>query len=347
MLLDVDYTYNALNIYDTITMPDTIPRGELSVVSSYSLAPFTSIVTYNDVSRLLGNTTGYKVIYETLLLVKANNSLIVVRGINRSGLRSLANYNVIEGKDLNDSCLFCAWIGEGLAEKLGLHIGDNILVYSFFNNAPVKLRVEGILGIRGPYRYEAIVSLRTGQLLRGINDRSASIALIIGGRIPGAANTRRQGLMEYAFIVLRHLGRKPSLTRYGSASSAYLSRIGVPREALAITIVALITLLSIGSYVIGSSLFHSNRPAWILLHDIGVPLSTVKIGLIILLTIYVLIDAIVSILLQPVIIGLLHMSILNYPVTFNLDLQAEILITLLTIIFSILGVTVGRLNEQG
>lgn len=138
-------------IDSTYTLPDYIvyPKQSITphyiVLSSYSLAPFTSIFDTGKIEDKLIKVGGVnRTVYEVLAIVRYDSSNIIIRGLRRNDLRVVAGEYEFIGGGFNDNCTNCVWVGISLAQRLGISVNDTIIVYSPFTSSDHILVVKGI-----------------------------------------------------------------------------------------------------------------------------------------------------------------------------------------------------------
>lgn len=279
-LIDVLYT-----LPDYITEPRRAPTPYYLVLSSYSLAPFTSRIDGHALEETLRRLTGVeKVVYEVLALVEYHGTDIVVRGVRGEDLVIVAGSYKVLGRPFDDHCIGCVWPGSALARELGLHRGDVIVVYSPFTCSDYALRVEGVLHASGPLSYELVTNPATAMAIRGLGPGSTSIAIVFLDSLEGFERAVRllglpaaeKSMVGRALLALRSHGGGVSASAYESYTSMLLSRVRLSRSLLLALQAAVTLLLGLGFYTLGQSLVLGSSEELELLHELGLPLRSAR-----------------------------------------------------------------------
>lgn len=346
LIANISFLQAIYNLYDEVAFPQHHNSSNIIVVSGYSMAPFTSIISIEDIEKCLTNTSGVKrIVYEVLSIVNTSNSTVVVRGISRDDLRYLVNYSIVEGSDLIDECMHCVWISEELANRYNIDIGDYIIVHSLFTSSPYILEVKGILDLDGPYSHELIVPIELGRAIRGIGDDKASIAIIsldqyidksiILGRFNVASE--KVSLFERALIVLKYSGGRYSPTIYSSATEFYMARLGLHRDVFLIVSISIIFLMAMSSYIIGDMIVLTNRDNLSILYIIGLSKCKIKIVIIVLMLVTTMALFPIVSTASKYLFEIIGLKIMEYTLTSNVDILILIITFVSTYIFMVIG----------
>lgn len=258
--------------------PSSGPSRYYVVITSYSVAPFTSVVRGDFVEGRLEGVEGVlNVVYEVLAPVVLNGSVYVLRGIDSASLGIVAGNFSIVGGGFTDGCAGCVWVGESLAGELGIGPNDTVVVHSPFASSDFVLRVEGVLVTDSVLKYELVTNVVTAEAVRGVGTGTYSLAVVfVDGpdslaRVAEAFNVSlvSRGLLERALLALRFAG--PVFRPYflESLSDMYLSRFGLSRDLLASLLIATVSLLGIGFYVLGQAVATYALDRVALLHELG------------------------------------------------------------------------------
>lgn len=272
---------------DMLTPPSG-PSGYYVVVTSYSVAPFTSVIREGFVEERLGDVHGVvDVVYEVLAPVVIGRSVYVLRGVEARDLGTVAGEYAVIGEGLGDRCVGCVLVGEALARELGVGPNDTLVVYSPMASSDFVLIVKGVLVTNTVLRYELVTNVPTAEAVRGIGPGAYSLAIVF---TDGPASLRRvaeafnvslagRGLLERAFLALRIVGPRFRPYFLESLSDMYLSRFGLSRDMLVSVLIGTVGVLSIGFYILGQAvaLYASGRMT--LLHDLGLSIRYLRLCL--------------------------------------------------------------------
>ncbi len=266
------------------------------VITSYSVAPFTSVVRESFVKdRLAGVGNVVDVVYEVLAPVLVNGSVYILRGVDPADLGVVAgDYSVI-GRDFTSNCFGCVWVGESLARELGLGPNDTVVVHSPLASSDFVLRVKGVLVTDSVLRYEFVTNALMGEAVRGMGQGTYSFAVIFVdspeslSRVAEAFNISLvgKGLLERALLAIRFAGHRIRPYFLESLSDLYLSRFGLSRDLLTSLLIATMAVLGLGFYVLGQAVTSYATEKITLLHGLGLSTRYLRVcvaGLGVLLT---------------------------------------------------------------
>jgi len=287
ILMNAGFIESLYDLSSSIVYPSNPPTSHYIAVSSYSLAPFTSIVSMNAVDSILNSSGGTAVstIYEVLAPVEIGSRVLILRGISSGNLSAVAGSFSISGEEFSDSCMDCLWVGSGIAEELGLKVNDTVVLYSIMTSSPYLFKIKGIISSSSPLDWELLTNLDAARAVRGIEGSEASIALIFSsnesslGKIAEAfgASPEKSGILERALLALKYSGGNLSASAYESLSSFYLSRLGVSRSLLYAVLLSVLILLAIGFYYFGKAVAGSDPQALSILHEQGLSVKKMKL----------------------------------------------------------------------
>ncbi len=151
--------------------------GEDVIVVSYrgSRSAFTGIVPVYIALRL-GQAPGVLAVSpEVLAPVVVRGCPAVLRGVVPSRFLALQRLEAVSGRLLLDCDVFEAVVGVGLAGRLGIGVGDGILVFSAMRDVSIWLRVVGVFKSDTALDDEILSTVWVGRRLRGIGDSYVSL----------------------------------------------------------------------------------------------------------------------------------------------------------------------------
>lgn len=356
LIINISCLHTLYNLYDEIAFPRNYRDSNIVVVTGYSMAPFTSVISVEGVENCLNNVNGVRrVVYEVLSIASINGSSIVVRGLSRNDLRYLIDYSVVKGEDFTDDCMYCVWISSELANRYGLEVGDYVTVYSLFTSSPYVLRVKGILDLDKPYSYELIVPIELSRAIRGISERQASIAIVfLDPNIDKSVvlssfniSSERISLFERALVALKYSRGEISSSIYSSAAEFYMARLGLHRDVFLIVSISIMILMTMGSYIVGNMIVLVNRDNLSTLYTIGLPKYRIKAVIIALILVMIIVLFPIVLSLSRYLLGVIGLRIMEYPLTSDIDIFISFPVFLFTYIFTAIGVlTVTLIGEE-
>lgn len=282
---------------EEMVTPSSGPSQYYVVITSYSVAPFTSVVMERFIEERLAGVRGVVgVVYEVLAPVVLNGSVYILRGVDPADLSVVAgNYSVV-GRGFTSNCFGCVWVGESLARELRLGPNDTVILHSPLASSDFVLRVEGVLVTDSVLRYEFVTNVGMAEAVRGVGQSTYSLAVIfVDGpdslaRVAEAFNVSLagRGLLERALLAIRFAGHRLKPYFLESLSDLYLSRFGLSRDLLASLLVATLAVLGVGFYVLGQAVTSYATGRLALLHELGLSTRYLRVcvaGLGVLLTV--------------------------------------------------------------
>ena len=334
-----------------ITLTNIISPAQNNVLSIYSgsaSTPFTGLISREYEYRITSIEGVEKVWSELVVPCIVNDKPIIIRGVEENMLSEL-----VGDEDIGRSIIYNkAWIGEKAAEYLDIRTGEDIIVYSLFNNVPILLRITEIVELPEPYNNEIIVPLEVAQLLRGTNRNGVSLIKIIYDsekisydKILREANitlTSQGNIQLYLFEkALLLVSATPGKT-LATGSTNILGRLGFSKDLLTATSIAIMALLSYIVLLIGKYVVINNRTSFTVLQVIGMANSLLKKYLIIIYIPIVVFSTYLGVIISRYLIEKCNYYIFSYKIIPELD-SIQILSTIvLYVALFVLGVLLER-----
>lgn len=159
--------FTFLGIYNGLTSYVGEEKDIVAIYGSVGRTPFSGLVpTYlaermNSVNGVLASSP------EVIAPSVIKGQSIFIRGIVPEGFSKLNALTVVEGDTLNLTDVNSVIVGNALSEKLGLKVGDKVLVLGVLAEQYAELQVKGIYASHSTMDDEALVPLYVGQWLRG------------------------------------------------------------------------------------------------------------------------------------------------------------------------------------
>ncbi|MCW3999765.1 MAG: ABC transporter permease [Candidatus Bathyarchaeota archaeon] len=167
--------YSFLGFYDGFS---SYVGEDADVVAIYSKAgstPFTGVVPL-ELADTAAQVNGVVAVSpEVLAPAMINGQSVFVRGVLPEELAKLNSIAIREGQALNLTDANSVIVGEGLAQRLDLNVGDDFLVLGVLSQRYVTLQVSGIFESASALNDEALAPLYIAQWLRGLGYSDASL----------------------------------------------------------------------------------------------------------------------------------------------------------------------------
>jgi len=342
------YVLSVYSFYDELTVPREL-KDRVIIVSGISLAPFTSVVKVSAVSSAVrGSPAVQDVTYQVIVPALLNGSGVIVRGIEPDFLRRYFCCDVIEGSNMCEDCLACAWVGSSLARSMKLRAGDVVTIYSIFSKSPYILEIKGVLKVPEPYDHELLVPYTLAQLLRGVSRDYASVAIVILrreassrevlSRLVGAGEGEAPELFERVFVALKYAGREVRAEAFKHAADILIERIGMPRSSLVAIAMSLALISSVGCYVIGLVPSILSRERLSVLHEQGLSETKIRVSILLFGVVAATLGYITVKACLPVLSTLLSIPILHHPVSLGSDPVLDAGVPAFVLLFYSIGV---------
>jgi ABC-type lipoprotein release transport system permease subunit len=161
--------YSFLGFYNGFTGYVGEGQNIVAVYSRIGSTPFSGVIAVqasDDLSSLAGVVAVSPEVIVPCVLAEES---VFVRGVIPQETAKLNPIDILEGKSLSLNATDSALIGEGLAQRFQLKIGDSILVFGVLSKRYVELHVEGVFFSDSSLNDEVVVPLYVGQWLRGIS----------------------------------------------------------------------------------------------------------------------------------------------------------------------------------
>ncbi|MCE4619650.1 MAG: hypothetical protein F7C33_01370 [Desulfurococcales archaeon] len=311
-------TRTAYLYQDNVKPPDGL--GIVNIYSGSAVTPITGLIP----SRILAEAfkvRGVVAVWgEVTTPCLVNGTLVVVRGFPQKYYK-YAGIRLVSGALLDDGDFTGALVGEGLAKRLGLKPGDNLLVDSYFTSTPLILHVQGIINGPPPYKWEILVNINTGKALRGINGYSVARIVYEPGSLDKEAlqhvlgvNLKGNFLLNQAVLLIGKGWRVNVNANH--LQEYYLARLGIPVGVLVAVALLSDTLLSLLMIPLAWTIVSLREREFQILVNEGLSPRRIKleVGLVTLPAVLlgVILGLIVPLLAPPVLI-------MGYPVAYSLD----------------------------
>ncbi|MEM1683991.1 MAG: hypothetical protein QXD57_01290 [Ignisphaera sp.] len=354
LLTVLGYLQSLYNIYEVIVYPEVFREKPVVVVSSYALAPFTSLVSTDVLGNMLRDVQDVEYIfYQILVIAYINNSrAVIVRGIEAKDLKIIADYRIIDGRDIDGHCFYCIWVGKNIAEELNIHVGDVIVLSSPFLSIPLILRVSGIIDAGYPYNYELLSSISLAQSIRGVAKGYVSMAVVVFSSREDylvfverlGLDRDRMSLMERAIVALKYIGREIRPHVYEHMTEMLVSRLGLPRDIYILISFATAFIMSIGLYMIGQSIATMNSHNLEILYEQGVSSIKIKISLAIVLVIFIATSIKLSLITTKMLSNIISLTIVGYPLKVAISKDILLATSIYILFFTLIGLATVKIH---
>ena len=160
--------YSFLGFYDGFSSYVGEQNDVVAVYSTSGSTPYTGVVPLSVVD-LVEDQVGVVVLSpEVIAPCTVGSQSVFVRGVIPSVVAELGVPVVVEGEFLDLSDMGLCVVGSNLASRLGLEVGDFVLVFGVMSQRYVELQVKGVVSFGSALDDEVLVPLYVGQWLRGI-----------------------------------------------------------------------------------------------------------------------------------------------------------------------------------
>ncbi len=322
-------------------------KDVVAVYDRQSRTPFTGVIPAY-LAEQVSAVNGVLVCSpETITPCIVNNQSLFVRGVLTDAFFELNPVTIVEGRALSQSDLGSVMLGVNLAKRLGVSVGDRILVLATLADRYVELEVSAVYLSHSSMDDEALVLLNIGQWLR-FNDYN-KVTLIrakVNPSVVGAADIYQelarnaqsqtglsspsnssnrqasyQGLMPWATVnfKIESLGVEDTQ----NLMKGYLDSYGVTKEALMILSVLVFVFSSVTVFAASQTFIRQHREDLDTLSHIGASRKTVKLDVLLKLLPLSLVasglGAMVSVAALMVLETFGYLRVLSHVLVFHLD----------------------------
>ena len=280
-----------------------------------SQTPFTGLIPQY-LADLIGAMDGVlasspEVIFPCIIM----DASVFLRGIIPEEFSKINPLTIIEGEMPKLSDLNAMVVGKRLAERLGLRLGDRVLVLGVLKSQYFELQVKGIFESNGPLDDEALAPLYVGQWLRGSSYGHVTLIRVkIDPKVVSAAEIFKE-LAEEAkeptpgsggsgssggilpWVIRRFSIEKVWVEDAQKIMKTYLDRYGVTREALLLLSIMVFLFSSASVTSASNILLRQHRSEIRILKSIGASNRTIKVDLIVKVLVWSLAASTVGIIL--------------------------------------------------
>lgn len=264
--------------------------GVVLVYDASSRTPFTGLLPLG-LARSLAGAEGVEAVSpEVLAPCTVRGEPVFLRGVVPENFSRTVELEIVEGRGLGEG-LREALVGAGLAERLGLGVGDGILAVGVLKPVYAELRVVGVYRTGTPLDDEIIVHIETAQWFRTSSYGQVTLFRVKAqaARLPvpggGGGGRGEADLLATVSRLARYLetlgerpGRAGAATPRGFAEN-YVEGLGLGREALYILTLAVLLFSAGGIVVAVDTVVVLHREEIGVLRTLGAARRTVKADL--------------------------------------------------------------------
>jgi len=335
-------------------------EGE-DIVAIYDLGsrtPFTGRIP-KYLADLIGSMDGVlasspEVIFPCIL----KDASVFLRGIIPEEFSKLNPLTIVEGEMQKLSDLNSIVAGRRLAERLGLSLGDRVLVLGVLKSRYFELQVKGIFESNSPMDDEALAPLYVGQWLQGSSyghvtlirvkidptvvspaEIFEEIAKEAKEPTPGSGGSGESGGI-LPWVTVRFSIEKVGVEDAQKIMKKYLDRYGVTEEVLLLLSIMVFVFASASVTSASSILIRQHRREIRVLKSIGASNRTIKLDLIVKVLAWSLAASTVGILLAMGILTFIqgnnYLQVLSHRAYFQFDpLIIALNLTLVSILITL------------
>ncbi len=323
-------------VHSAYTVP--VPRSIISsglVVSSYSIAPYTSLLSVDMVKERLAGINASITPIVLAPAITSDDEPVLVLGLPDSLLKRLGL----------ERCSGCAYASPSLAKRLGVENNTIIVLDSVFTRTSIPLRLVIAQAYEG---CTLVTSLDTARLVRGMYPGQATLIVIHpSSRKEAAVIAKRLGLGKERLLVQRLVYialRKGKTVIAGSPEQLYLERIGLaPRLVAALSIVSGI-LLALVLYLLPGLLAELGRVEIMILVWIGATSRAIRASLALPLVIAASLSPLLYKLLSPWLGETLSIGLMGCPAPLWISSREALVLTAASTLILVLGARGARVS---
>lgn len=340
--------YSFLGFYNGFTNYVGEQDDVLAVYSTIGSTPFTGIVSLSAVNTVASLPGVVAVSPEVIAPSMIGTQSVFIRGVLPDQLTKMNTLTLVSGESLTANDTDSTVIGQNLASRLNLKVGDKILVQGVLAQKYVELKIKGIFQSSSALNDEAIVSICVGQWLRGL---SYDQATVIRTKIDPTATNAKQLYQELKAQTNQTSTNSPSPTPKSQAQQeletlipitssviklqnigveqsqefmqSYLNRYGISKDTLIILSIVVLVIAS-GTATGAITLYVRQHNSDIeIIQSIGVTSKKVKTDLALRMVTYAILATIAGTLISAVVISIFqqlgYLQVLSHSITFQLD----------------------------
>ena len=340
--------YSFLGFYNGFTNYIGEEEDVLAVYSTIGSTPFTGIVPLaatNNVASLSGVTAVSPEVIAPSIIDKQS---VFVRGVLPNQLAKINSLKMVEGEYLLEKDTESVIIGQALANRLNLKLGQTVLIQGVLSQRYSELKISGIFQTTSSLNDEAIASICVGQWLRGLSYTQATVirtkidltqtnpnqlyqelsAKTNSTSAPSPSPTPKTDAQKSLeqLIPITSLGgnlKNIGVERSQEFMQSYLNRYGISKDTLIVLSIVVVAFAS-ATALSAITLFVKQHSYEIdTLRSIGVSQRKIKRDLLAKMTVWAVIATLLGTLISAVFItvfqSLGYLQVLSHAITFQLE----------------------------
>ncbi len=340
--------YSFLGFYNGFTNYAGEEKDVVAVYSKTGSTPFTGIVSIAAVNELTALRGVVAVSPETITPCMVEGISVFVRGVLPDELAELNPLSIVGGEGLTVNDTGQAMVGERLANRLGVNVGDKILVLSVLSPKYVEVQIKGVFYSDSSLNDELIVPLYMGQWLRNLSYNDATL---IRAKIDPAQTSASQLCQEITNQTTSSPDSSPSPTPKSEAQQqlenmlpltprtlnatkigveesqqfmqSYLGRYGISKDSLIILSLVVLVFAS-GTAIVAINLFVKQHSSDInVIHCIGVSNKKIKTDLALKMITWAVVATAAGTIISAGVMFLFqrlgYLQVLSHSISFQLD----------------------------
>jgi ABC-type lipoprotein release transport system permease subunit len=333
----------------------------VAVYGTSGRTPFTGAVPLYLVDKLSSVNGVLAISAETVAPCVLDDKSVFVRGVASDEFSSLNNLTILQGESLDMINGHAAIVGVGLSRRLGLSVGDRILVFGVLSEQYVELEIKGVYVSNSAIDDEALVPLYVGQWLRGISYGQVTLirvkidpsevtanalfeVLAKEASAPASTPNGEKPLSFENLIPFVQVGFQVSdigVDRAQNFMQSYLEQYGVTKNTLVVLSVLVLVFAS-GTSICALAMFLDQHKREIgIIYNVGASTRRIKFDLLVKVLSWSLVSSVLGVVLAAgviVVFGQIgYLQILSHRVSLQLD---PLIIVVNFVLISLL-VTVG------
>lgn len=312
-------------------------KDTLIILSKDSSTPYTGVIPLDNLGKVVKLGGVYYVSPELPIPAYVGEEAIILRGIEPRYFRESIDIEMLEGTYLDETDYRYILLGCELADRLGLEVGDTVVVRSLLKPNYIILEVKGIYRAGYPYDSEALALLDNARILRGLHGNYSSIIRVVVD--PSRMTEVRREVLD---ILYEGEGVRGYVEEASRTLDYYLGRYGFSVEAILIPLIPPLIISIISLVYIVKSLYYSHRSIFRSLSTAGARYWDIKKYILIETTPYIVAGILIGLFLGYAILELISRIywigfIIKFPVVqLNPILSTTILLGLYAIIVALI-----------
>ncbi len=338
-------------------------RDTVVIYSITASTPFTSIVSTSIAEKLLLVNGVEAIEKEIIVPATIGGYPLVIRGVEPEIFPAFASFRIYRGTWIERGDAGSAVVGSRIASRLGIQVGDTLLVKPSLSSTIYPIRVVGIIESGSSLDDEVITSIEAARAMRGLGEGYASLIRVKYDperidpgdlfRILGIEAGRRASplsdLLRSGAVI--RVGTAPGVVDIASPGDLidrYLGQYGFTYSSIVALAVAILILASYTIAMSSNTMVRQNEEPLSILRALGTPDWRLKAYVVMIVAPIAGLSSAAGLYIGAFIIGmatdLQDLRLLGYTVQARIDLWAMVIAPSISSIAASLGVILARVG---